>query len=147
MTDLDRAIKNSTKKKTTRSKSSTRNKKPSVPSAQRQENKQIQTALNFFDFPVGTADGALGRKSQQAISNYQAYMGFNISGDLDELEKRFLLGSYERAVSEGISTTQLAAQLPDGNRGLLKHYASETQFANGGTSTQPAIKPSNGTGV
>lgn len=38
--------------------------RPSVSSAQRQENRNVQTALNAFGFPVGTVDGSLGPKSQ-----------------------------------------------------------------------------------
>jgi hypothetical protein len=46
-----------------------------VYSPQREENRQVQTALNYFGFPAGTPDGVLGRNSRQAISQYQVHLG------------------------------------------------------------------------
>ncbi|MEM6578292.1 MAG: peptidoglycan-binding domain-containing protein [Pseudomonadota bacterium] len=95
---------------------------PTVSSAQRQENKKVQTSLNYFGFDVGTADGVFGRKTRTGMSEYQAYMGFPIDGRLDEFEKQTLLSSYDRAVAGGTLTVQQVAGLPDGTRGLLKLY-------------------------
>jgi len=48
-----------------------RKRKPSVNHAQRQQNREVQTALNAFNFPVGMADGVLGRKSRSVIRDHQ----------------------------------------------------------------------------
>ncbi|WP_126975795.1 peptidoglycan-binding domain-containing protein [Frigidibacter oleivorans] len=96
-----------------------------VSSAQREENRQVQTALNYFGFPVGTPDGAIGPKSRAAISDYQMVLGYPPTGQLTEYEKTFLLGSYHRAVAGGPTTMQMAAQNPMGMRGLLVAWQSE----------------------
>ncbi len=104
--------------------------KSGVSSAQRAENREIQTSLNYFGFPAGAADGALGRKSRAAISSYQAFMGYPVSGQLTLFEKDFLLNSYRRAQAGGYATQQLIAENGQGVRGLLLSYRSEQQ--NGG---------------
>ncbi|MCH9824692.1 MAG: peptidoglycan-binding protein [Alphaproteobacteria bacterium] len=40
----------------------------SISSAQRAENKEIQTALNYYGFNAGTPDGVFGGKTRQAVS-------------------------------------------------------------------------------
>lgn len=95
---------------------------PSISSAQRAENREIQTSLNYFGFPAGTPDGILGRRSRSAVSQYQAHMGYPVTGHLSLYEKDFLISSYHRALSGGPTTSQLAATLPGGTRGLLVHY-------------------------
>lgn len=62
--------------------------------AQRRANRAVQTALNFFEFDVGPVDGILGRKSRRAISEFQAFMGYEASGRLTHEERRFLLSSF-----------------------------------------------------
>ena len=88
-------------------------------SAQRDENRQVQVALNYFDFPVGTPDGALGPRSQGAIGNYQAFMGYPATGALRTIERDFLVNSYYRAQAGGPATQQQIASDPQGVRGLL----------------------------
>ena len=36
-------------------------------SAQRNENRAVQSALNFFNFPAGTPDGVFGRNTRTAV--------------------------------------------------------------------------------
>ncbi len=96
----------------------------------RQENREIQTSLNYFSFPAGTPDGALGRRSRQAISSYQAFMGYPVTGHLSQYEKEFLLDSYHQAQAGGSTTSQLIASNGQGVRGLLLAYRD--QRANGG---------------
>ncbi|EPX80098.1 peptidoglycan-binding domain-containing protein [Litoreibacter arenae] len=98
---------------------------PAVPSYVRQERRDIQTSLNYFGFPAGTADGVLGRKSRAAISSYQAHMGYPATGQLTDYEKNFLLQSYSRAMAGGILTSQQIAGNPAGPRGLLTQYRNE----------------------
>lgn len=88
-------------------------------SAQRAENREVQTALNYFGFPAGTPDGVMGRRSRGAISSYQAFMGYAPSGRLSTYEKDFLITSYNRALAGGPVTMQQIASNPHGPKGLL----------------------------
>lgn len=94
-----------------------------IPSTQ--AGREIQASLNYFGFDAGTVDGQLGRKSRNAISQYQAYLGYPITGQLSPFEQNLLVSSYNRAQAGGIATNQLVAQNPDGTRGLLKTYRAE----------------------
>lgn len=97
-----------------------------ISSAQRAENREVQTALNYFAFPAGAPDGALGRRSRAAIGQYQAFMGYSPSGYLNQYEKTFLLNSYYRSINGGQVTNQLVAQNPLGVQGLLHAYRDGT---------------------
>jgi peptidoglycan hydrolase-like protein with peptidoglycan-binding domain len=97
---------------------------PSVPSFTRQQNMEVQTSLNYFNYPVGTVDGSLGPRSRSAISQFQSEMGFYPSGYLDDPQRAFLVGSYNRAISGGIGPhSQALAQ--GGTRGLLRSFNDE----------------------
>ena len=65
----------------------------------REENRQIQMALNHFGYPAGTADGILGRRSRAAIAKYQASNGYSATGTLTNPEKSALLSSWQRSAS------------------------------------------------
>ena len=108
-----------------------------VYSAQRIENREVQTSLNYFGFPAGTPDGVLGRRSRTAISQYQAHLGYPVTGYLTEYEKSFLLSSYARAQAGGYVTTQQIASNPMGPRGLLLTYRD--QAASVATAPQPGV--------
>ena len=99
--------------------------KPRISSAQRAENREVQVALNYFGYPVGSPDGILGRKSRSAISQYQATLGYPSTGQLTEFEKELLVSSYHRAVAGGALTAQQAAANPMGVRGLLLGWRDE----------------------
>lgn len=90
-----------------------------------QEGRQIQQSLNYFGFPAGTVDGQLGRKSREAISSYQIYLGYPATGQLNDIEKDLLITSFQRAQASGYLATQQAMAHPDGPRGLLKIYLAE----------------------
>ena len=96
-----------------------------VYSAQREENRQVQTALNYFGFPSGTPDGVLGRNSRSAISQYQVHLGYPATGYLTDYEKSFLLSSHNRALAGGPVTHQQIASNPMGTRGLLTMYRDQ----------------------
>lgn len=96
-----------------------------VYSAQREENRQVQTALNYFGFPAGTPDGVMGRNSRNAVSQYQAHLGYPVTGYLTDYEKSFLLSSHNRALAGGPVTHQQIAQNPMGTRGLLTLYRDQ----------------------
>jgi peptidoglycan hydrolase-like protein with peptidoglycan-binding domain len=112
------------KRKTT----STTSYRPRLPSTQ--EGKEIQASLNYFGFNAGTVDGQLGQKTRDAVSSYQAYLGYPVTGQLSPYEQELLISSYNRAQAGGAQTAQLVAANPDGTRGLLKQYRSE--MASGG---------------
>jgi len=90
-----------------------------VSSSQREANREVQTALNYFGYPVGTPDGAIGPKSRAAISQYQALMGYPPTGNLTDFERAILTTAYQRAIIGGPATMQVAAGHPMGTRGLL----------------------------
>jgi peptidoglycan hydrolase-like protein with peptidoglycan-binding domain len=99
--------------------------KSTVSSSQREANREVQVALNYFGFPVGTPDGALGPKSRGAISQYQAFMGFGPNGTLNSWERDLLVQSYYRAQSGGSATFQQIANDPRGTKALLVIYRDE----------------------
>lgn len=105
--------------------------RPAVPSTT--EGRQIQTSLNYFGFNAGGVDGQLGRRSREAISRYQVYMGYPATGALTPFEQSLLIDSYNRAMAGGYQTSQQMATHPDGPRGLIKVYRAELA----GTPAQP----------
>jgi peptidoglycan hydrolase-like protein with peptidoglycan-binding domain len=59
----------------------------------REQRRQTQVALNYFNFPAGVPDGVFGARTRTAISNYQYYLGFPATGALTDYENTFLLTS------------------------------------------------------
>lgn len=110
------------KKKTTYSAAG---KKPAVSSATREANREVQVALNYWGYPVGTPDGAIGPKSRAAISEFQMNMGWPGTGELNEFEREFLVSSYYRAQSGGATTAALITQNPMGAKGVLMAWRDE----------------------
>lgn len=104
-----------------------------------QEGRSIQASLNYFGFNAGAVDGQLGRKTRNAVSQYQAYLGYPVTGQMSAFEQNLLLSSYNRAQAGGYATQQLVASNIDGTRGLLKTYRSEMA---GQTTTVAATAPS-----
>ncbi|MEZ5913004.1 MAG: peptidoglycan-binding domain-containing protein [Paracoccaceae bacterium] len=108
-----------------------------VSSATREANREVQVALNYFGYPAGTPDGALGRRSQAAISQYQAQLGYPPTGQLTEYERMILTTAYHRAVAGGPTTAQTIATHPLGVRGLL--IAQRDEMA--GVPSTPTVAP------
>ncbi|KRA52985.1 hypothetical protein ASD80_14395 [Devosia sp. Root635] len=99
-----------------------------------------QQALNYFGFPAGTADGLSGSKTRNAISTYQGYMGYPVTGALTDYERSTLISGYQRAMSG------LAGQYPnvvaaEGQRGLLRGIQREAQGLPFDPSARPAAPP------
>lgn len=94
-------------------------------SAQRQENREVQSALNYFGYNAGTVDGSLGRRSRSAIAQYQADMGFVSDGYLDQHEIGFLLTSHQRALASGHVAPYNQILASQGQAGLLRTYRNE----------------------
>lgn len=109
-----------------------RSSRSTVSSAQRAENKRIQENLNYFGFNTGTPDGIFGRKTTDAVYQFQACLNRPMTGKLDTFEKQFLEQSSFKAQANGTATLQQVAQLPNGYCGLLQKYLLEL------TSPQPA---------
>ena len=109
--------------------------------AQREANREVQVALNYFGYPVGTPDGVLGRNSRAAISDYQMTLGYPATGQLTEYERTLLVGSYHRGVAGGAMTMQQAAANPMGMRGLLLAWRDEAAGlpAQGQMAVMPAM--------
>lgn len=112
---INEAAKNKRKKTVKR----TYKKKPTVSSATRTANREVQTALNHFAWNVGAPDGVLGRNSRAGISQYQAFMQFPVTGKLTEFERTILVTSYRKVTLGGPAVAQTAANHPQGLRGLL----------------------------
>ncbi|MEL6586071.1 MAG: peptidoglycan-binding domain-containing protein [Pseudomonadota bacterium] len=107
--------------RSTRSTRSTpRSTRPSISTAQRQENREVQTALNYFGFDAGGADGILGRRSRGAISSMEAFLAFPPDGRLTPFERDILLGAHRRAVSGNPDTLRLISTSPLGARAALQ---------------------------
>ena len=114
-----------------------------ISSAQREQNRNVQSALNAFGWNVGYADGVLGRNSRNGISQYEAYMGWPVDGRLTPFERDTLIGSWRRFQAGGgsIYPNMMARE---GGRGLLRtainpQYPSQFGDNVGGTfATAPA---------
>lgn len=107
---------------------STTQRSSSSNSYQRQQNRQVQAALNGFGFPVGAVDGALGQRSRAAISNYQSYMGYQPTGYLDDFQRQNLVGAHQRLqAGGGAAYPEVVAN--EGTKGLLKAFSDPT-YAN-----------------
>lgn len=94
-------------------------------SAQREQNRQVQSALNYFGYNVGSVDGSLGRNSRAGISRYQAQMGYTSDGYLDPYERDFLLGSHQRALGSSHLPPYNNVVATQGYGGLLRTYRNE----------------------
>ena len=97
-------------------------------SYQRQQNREVQSALNGFGFDAGGVDGVLGQRSRAAISNYQAYMGYPATGYLEDYQRGTLVGAHQRLqAGGGAAYPEVVAN--EGTRGLLKAFA-DPNYAN-----------------
>jgi len=105
----------------------TRNAQPrnTVNTAAREQNRQVQTSLNYFGFPAGTPDGVLGQRSRGAIAQYQAHLGFPATGQLTPYERDFLISSYSRAQIGGPQVIREMNTNPQGVKGLLVVWRDE----------------------
>ncbi len=134
---VNQQVNNNKKKRTT-----TTQRTYSNNSYQRQQNREVQSALNAFGFPAGTVDGSLGSRSRGAISTYQAYMGYPATGYLEEYQRVNLVSSHQRMQAGGGNAyPQVVAN--EGTRGLLKAFA-DPNYANryGGAQTGNSVTAS-----
>ena len=121
------------KNKRTTTTTTTRNVQPrnTVNTAAREQNRQVQTSLNYFGFPAGSADGVLGQRSRGAIAQYQAHLGFPATGQLTPYERDFLVSSYSRAQIGGPQVIREMNTNPQGVKGLLVLWRDEAMGGGG----------------
>ena len=108
------------KKKSAKStKAATGTKSSGMSAEQRAENVEVQTALNYFGYNVGTADGVIGQKTRGQIKEYQAFLGYPATGELTEYEQTILVTAYHRAVAGGPVIDEAVATSAYGRREVL----------------------------
>jgi len=87
----------------------------------------------------------MGSNTRNAVSQYQAYLGYPVTGHLSEFERNLLTTSYNRAQAGGYAVQQQVASNIDGTRGLLKTYRAEmagsVTVPQGGTTIVVAPQP------
>lgn len=108
------------------------------------ENRRIQTALNYFGFDAGVADGVLGPRSRAAISGYQDFLGLTATGTLTDIGRDHLVSSYDRALADPTAAAHVIAASPHGVKGLLVAYRDDMAAAVPETrdiDAQPAAAP------
>lgn len=113
-------------------------------SAARTANKEVQTALNYFGYNVGTPDGSIGPKSRAAISEYQAFLGYPATGELTENERLILVTAYQRAVAGGATVADTVSGSPYGLKALLIAQRDEMSGVAPATSLAGGVAPADG---
>ncbi|WP_092063284.1 peptidoglycan-binding domain-containing protein [Poseidonocella pacifica] len=100
------------------------------PSPARAQTRELQTSLNYFGFPAGSPDGVMGSRTRSAVSSYQAFMAFPVTGTLNEYERSVLVGAYHRGTSGAADAMRLVSTSPLGAKALLK---AQRDIMSGGT--------------
>jgi peptidoglycan hydrolase-like protein with peptidoglycan-binding domain len=115
---------------------------PSRSPAEIAEVREMQEALNYFNFPAGRPDGVIGRGTRSAIAQYQSFIGYPATGELLAHERMFLVTSFNRAAGEPPARIQQALANPIGLRSLLREYSQPEEPAvvdAGKNATQPTV--------
>ncbi|WP_172299988.1 peptidoglycan-binding domain-containing protein [Pseudoruegeria sp. HB172150] len=92
---------------------------PRPDSPARAANRVTQTSLNYFGFNAGGADGVFGPQTARAVSSYQAFLQFPVTGQLTPFQREVLVGAYNRGQVGDYATMQLVSTDPMGARALL----------------------------
>nr|WP_321249119.1 peptidoglycan-binding domain-containing protein [uncultured Ruegeria sp.] len=114
---------------------------PVLSEEERQQNRDVQNALNTFGFPVGNADGVLGRRSRAAIRDYQYFMGDPANGRLSQWERDTLINAW-RKYQAGAGNAYPRLMAAEGPRGLLKVERNPGYAGHYGDGQQPQPYPS-----
>ncbi len=112
-----------------------------VASPQRQQNREVQSALNHFGFNVGAPDGAIGPRTRAGISQYQGYLGFPTTGQLTDFERTVLLSAYQRSQMGGPQVMRITNTHRDGMRGLLPTVRDEMMGGGGRSAGAYGLPP------
>ena len=115
------------KKRSTSTKSKSKSSKSSVSSETRAANVEVQEALNFFGWSVGTADGSIGPKSRAAISDYQIFIGHGATGQLTDQERTILVTAHARAKAGGAAISEIVSSSVYGIRGVVLAQRDEME--------------------
>ena len=107
-----------------------------INSAARQQNREVQTALNGFGWNVGSVDGVLGKNSRAAIQNYQGYMDFPQTGKLTDWERQNLVDGWQR-IQAGAGGAYPRTMAAEGPRGMLRIGRDPNYAARYGDSVTP----------
>lgn len=99
--------------------------RPAISQAQLEQNRQVQTALNYFNYPVGAVDGVFGPATRNGIRDFEVAMGYSADGNLDDFERNFLLDSYRRAQTGAQMQPYSMIFAREGTQGLLRTYRNE----------------------
>ncbi len=117
-------------------------------SAASQHTRELQTSLNYFNFPAGSPDGVMGRRTRTGMSGYQTYLGHPVTAQLTDFEKTILLNSYHQALAGGSQISQIIANSPEGRRAVLLHTRTVLmggQPSLGSSTVQPTAELENST--
>ncbi len=93
--------------------------RPAPESPQRKANRLTQTALNYFSFNAGYADGLFGPQTATGVRAYQGFLDFPQTGKLAAVEHDILMGAYNRGQAGDYATVTLVNSSPLGPRALL----------------------------
>ncbi|WP_233270391.1 peptidoglycan-binding domain-containing protein [Chachezhania sediminis] len=97
-------------------------------SAERQQRAAVQSALNDFGFPVGGADGVYGAKTRSGVSNFQASMGYPVTGTLTPYEQQMLLGAHNSYKTGMHNSTYPGLYQAEGPQGLVRATADPNYY-------------------
>lgn len=117
--------------------------RPQPESPQRKANRATQTALNYFGFNAGYADGLFGPQTASAVRGYQQFLGFPQTGKLTSTEHDILMNAYNRGQVGDYQTTNLINN--EGVRALLleqRNLALGPPANSSGATTSPAVAES-----
>lgn len=99
--------------------------RPRISTAQLQQNREMQDALNYFGYNAGSVDGLIGKNSRAAMRRFETSMKFPVNGDLNVAERNFLLESEQRAKASGDQPPYDSILASEGRAGLLERYRDE----------------------
>lgn len=120
--------------------------RPVPESPQRAANRLTQTALNYFSFNAGYADGLFGPQTATAVRAYQSFLAFPQTGKLAAMEHDILMGAYNRGQTGDYASVTLVNSSPLGPRALLieQRDAMLGRVATSTGTTMPVISTSGG---
>jgi len=140
------AINEGSKSKSKSKSKSTKAKAPSISAEEKAANAEVQVALNYFGWNVGSADGVLGKKSRAAITEYQAFLGYPATGELTGDQRLILVTAHTRAMAGGSVIQEIVSGSVYGVRGVLLAQRDEMNAPTGtivanGAVAEPAPMP------
>lgn len=125
---------------TPRPQTTVRQRAPQPWSAARQQRASVQKALNDFGYPVGSADGVYGNNTARGMGQYQAAMGFPVTGSLNSWEEQALLNAHNSFKTGMHNSAYPGLFQNEGVAGLMRAHADPNYYNQRyGNNTQPQI--------